>query len=1134
MKHELLCLFFLLIFISIANNQFAESAVGECDADTAVSKAHTSINELSPAHASFDEEPPENVSIDQSAPEHTSINEAHPGQASTGRVSPRPDTIIINEALQTADIHEFTTVREMLRALTAGYPSVYWRNRNLLPQVPGKSELLEPSDCQEYCSRTPVLRWQDNPWAYDYHIQLSRDEQFTDIILEHQDSATELEVDHSLAFQTTYYWRVRAGNGMGKGAWSDVRFFTTVPVLAWDPQELHFGNIPEEEPVALPAELHYFGSGSLSVEHIEIPDEQIRIHIPDSLQSDDPETTDFEVHQGEPVTLRVTIEGRESGWLKEHIEVNGGNDAFASLPVTAFIGRGVLTIAIDDSGDTASLLSTGGSGDMRSDGDSDDSRSDGASRNMRSDGDSEDSRAAAHFGIERTVAFPSVRAGERISRAVTISNTGNDTLEVHSAEVYEIRKSNGDDAGSGDWRSDILSTDREDDEYIHTFSSRLREFVLEPGEEIVDSVTFAPVFDPDRDHRPASEGYLIYHGAYDTRDTLYLYGNTKPVVAELEDQQVTGIGRNLTAEVTLSGEGSMDPNGGDISYIWHLIGEEEDHELSSQPEFTFDAPAGTHHFRLTVTDRNGASVAASARVDVISWDLAMDAAVEAGITAYGDSVNYHLLIADISHNPGEGSRILETNAALESDFSLAIPHVIRTTPSVSTDSLIFVISGTELGGYDDQGRQLWPNRDLGVPSLVTPAVDSRSGRIFTGASDGYFYAFDYNTGEPDWYFRAEGAISAPAVISRDRKLIFPVVDGTIYGYDLHTMDSGSGSVNGGNRSAGSGAGSGVNSMPAGVDDRRPREPFWVMQLQDSVMHAPAVDADNHLIVGTREGNLLQLAMHPDGDVNILWETSVCSRITTSPVIDGEGHIYVGCRGGDFYQVDGSDGTVQWTFSTGATIAATPAISDYRRIYIGNDAGKLVVLSTDGEKIWQFESGSAIRSDLLHIGGSTYTATMDGYVYGFYDGGGREAMPGIAGKQLSGTSAGTAGPDGFIRPVWGTYMGNHQRTGWAAGLDEATDTASDREEVPSEFNLSQNYPNPFNPDTQISYTIPEQAHVRLEVYNMLGQRVGVLVDEQQAAGTYSARFDGADVSSGMYIYRMTAGSYSQSRTMTLIK
>ncbi len=90
------------------------------------------------------------------------------------------------------------------------------------------------------------------------------------------------------------------------------------------------------------------------------------------------------------------------------------------------------------------------------------------------------------------------------------------------------------------------------------------------------------------------------------------------------------------------------------------------------------------------------------------------------------------------------------------------------------------------------------------------------------------------------------------------------------------------------------------------------------------------------------------------------------------------------------------------------------------------------------------------------------------------------------------------------------------------------------DVPQELELSQNYPNPFNPSTVIRYSVPGQAHVRLTVYDMLGREIAVLVNEQQAPGSYDVTWDGTDISSGMYLYRLEAGSKSITRRMTLIK
>lgn len=89
-------------------------------------------------------------------------------------------------------------------------------------------------------------------------------------------------------------------------------------------------------------------------------------------------------------------------------------------------------------------------------------------------------------------------------------------------------------------------------------------------------------------------------------------------------------------------------------------------------------------------------------------------------------------------------------------------------------------------------------------------------------------------------------------------------------------------------------------------------------------------------------------------------------------------------------------------------------------------------------------------------------------------------------------------------------------------------------TPNAFQLRQNYPNPFNPSTVISFDIAREAQVRLTVFNVLGEKVASLLDKRLGGGQYLVNFDGGNLPAGMYLFSLEAGSYRETKKMTLIK
>ncbi len=87
---------------------------------------------------------------------------------------------------------------------------------------------------------------------------------------------------------------------------------------------------------------------------------------------------------------------------------------------------------------------------------------------------------------------------------------------------------------------------------------------------------------------------------------------------------------------------------------------------------------------------------------------------------------------------------------------------------------------------------------------------------------------------------------------------------------------------------------------------------------------------------------------------------------------------------------------------------------------------------------------------------------------------------------------------------------------------------------STIHLAQNYPNPFNPATIINYQLGNDGFVSLKVFNSLGEEVAVVIDDYQSAGNYKITFNGNDLPSGMYVYQLKSGNYSESKKMLLLK
>jgi hypothetical protein len=97
-----------------------------------------------------------------------------------------------------------------------------------------------------------------------------------------------------------------------------------------------------------------------------------------------------------------------------------------------------------------------------------------------------------------------------------------------------------------------------------------------------------------------------------------------------------------------------------------------------------------------------------------------------------------------------------------------------------------------------------------------------------------------------------------------------------------------------------------------------------------------------------------------------------------------------------------------------------------------------------------------------------------------------------------------------------------------------DRIEDLQEIPMRFKLDQNYPNPFNPSTKIGFTLPKSANVKIEVYNIQGQKIKILIDGKMPPGNHRVEFNSQNLSSGVYYYSIEADGFQDVKKMILLR
>ena len=251
-----------------------------------------------------------------------------------------------------------------------------------------------------------------------------------------------------------------------------------------------------------------------------------------------------------------------------------------------------------------------------------------------------------------------------------------------------------------------------------------------------------------------------------------------------------------------------------------------------------------------------------------------------------------------------------------------------------------------------------------------------------------------------------------------------------------------------------------------------------------------------------------------------WNNSMC-------VIGN--NIWFGTNNTRVYHSSNGGATGSWV--TGVT---TGNVSTYGVWFTsatnGMCVGTIAQVTTDGGTTWTNAGTVGGAGNMTSVGGNgtNFWLTRGTNTYGTTDFGATWTGAGYTGTQaLWGTNITTGSPclAGWSVGATGTVV---SLTGVPVGI------SNNNNQIPSAYKLEQNYPNPFNPTTNITYALPVSGNVELKIYDLLGREVTTLVNTFVNAGTHVVPFDASALSSGVYLYKITSGSFIDSKKMVLIK
>lgn len=235
----------------------------------------------------------------------------------------------------------------------------------------------------------------------------------------------------------------------------------------------------------------------------------------------------------------------------------------------------------------------------------------------------------------------------------------------------------------------------------------------------------------------------------------------------------------------------------------------------------------------------------------------------------------------------------------------------------------------------------------------------------------------------------------------------------------------------------------------------------------------------------------------------------------------------------------TDGGTNWSFQTSGTTEWLNSVH-----FADSDTGWTVGLfgkilnTTDGGTNWITQtSGTSAWLRSVHFEDNNKGWAVGGGGFGY------PAPPSIILNTTDGGENWNSQTSGTFATLSSVHFTDNN-TGWAVGsggtiLHTTNGGVSfieeeEIDEIPTNYILSQNYPNPFNPSTKIRYSVPQSSQVVIKVFDILGREIETLVNEEKLAGEYEIEFNASELGSGVYFYKLQAGSFVETKKMILLK